>query len=239
MHCLDLISGPPKFFIFQKESNKTNLGGVLFFIYSLIVIIITLFYIHNYSKADIYSFSSYEINGIAITEEEKNKRLNSSFYNPAFDFSFELENSQDEILSSKFIIYDTNQKHKEYFLERSKWYKRNVNDIQLAIFYDCNPNNCSSIKESDLFPTFFSYYFTMRYKGPFLAHYDKYPINNIIDRFNNNSFISNKYSFSFNTPTFYSIFWESIEYNDQIGIFDKLFDRKRKNKYVGGDFLIS
>ena len=47
MHCLDLISGPPKFFIFQKESNKTNLGGVLFFIYSLIVIIITLFYIHN------------------------------------------------------------------------------------------------------------------------------------------------------------------------------------------------
>jgi len=76
----------------------------------------------------------------------------------------------------------------------------------------------------------------MRYKGPILDHYDKYPINNIIDRFNNNSFISNKYSFSFNTPTFYSIFWESIEYNDQIGIFDKLFDRKRKNKYVGGDF---
>ena len=32
----------------------------------------------------------------------------------------------------------------------------------------------------------------------------------------------------------YVIKWQSIEYNDQIGIFDKLFDKKRKNKYVGG-----
>ena len=223
MHCLDLISGPPKLFIFQKESNKTNLGGVLFFIYSLIVIFITLFYIHNYSKADIYSFSSNEIKEISITEDEINKRINSSFYNPAFDFSFELKNIHGENISSKFIIYDVSLKGP---LERRKLYKRNVNDIQLAIFYDCYPNNCSSIKESDLFPTKLYYYLNIKYKGPILDHYDKYPINNVVDRFNNNSFIIKEYhrsSYFFLKEC--SQIWEMSIYflkNFMLGILKKL-----------------
>ena len=30
MHPLDLLSESPRFFIFKKEANKTNFGGVLF-----------------------------------------------------------------------------------------------------------------------------------------------------------------------------------------------------------------
>jgi len=74
MNSLDMISGPPKFFIFQKASNKTNLGGVLSFIYSLVVILITLYYFYKYSKADKYSFSSYVIEEITIDNDEENKR---------------------------------------------------------------------------------------------------------------------------------------------------------------------
>ena len=32
MHCLDYLSDKPKFFIFKKATNKTNLGGVLFLV---------------------------------------------------------------------------------------------------------------------------------------------------------------------------------------------------------------
>lgn len=236
MNCLDFISGPPKFFIFQKVSNKTNLGGVLFFIYILIVIFIFLFYFHRYFREDEYSFSSNVIVE-SIPEDEANKRKNSSYYNSAFDFSFELENISGQNISSNFFIYDLNSNNEDRLIKRGKWYKKNVDNNLFAIFYDCNPNNCSIINESDLFPTKYKYYFTIRYKGPVLDNYDKYPINNVVDKFNNNSAsIVKKYSFSFNTPIYYSIGWETIEYHDQIGIFDKLFDKKKKNKYIGGSF---
>ena len=37
MHSLDFLSESSKYFIFQKGANKTNLGGVLFLIYILII----------------------------------------------------------------------------------------------------------------------------------------------------------------------------------------------------------
>jgi len=135
------------------------------------------------------------------------------------------------------VILDQDINREDIFIERSKWYKRNVNNIKLAIFYKCDPKNCSSVNESDLFPTELEYYLDIRYKGPVLDHYNEYPIYNIVDKFNNNSFIGNEYSFSFNIPTYYNIAWETIEYNDQIGIFDKLFGKKKKNKYKGGKFV--
>ena len=234
MHSLDFLSGPPKFFIFQKESNKTNFGGVFFFIYIFIVILISIFYVYSCSQADKFTFSSNDIEEHAIFEDEVNKREKSSDFNPAYDFSFDLENYTDHNISSDFIIYDEIQ---QVWLERNKWYKRNVHDNQLLIFYNCNPKNCSSITEDDLFPTFLNYYLTISYKGPVLDHYSKYPISNVVDKFNNNnSDIVNKYSFSFNTPSYYNLVWKRILYNDQVGILDKLFDKKKKNQYIGGKF---
>ena len=43
MHPLDIISGSPNLYIFGKESNKTNFGGVLFLIY---LIVINCFYMY-------------------------------------------------------------------------------------------------------------------------------------------------------------------------------------------------
>ena len=237
MHSLDFISGPPKFFIFQKESNKTNLGGVFFFIYIFIVILISIFYFYSYSQADKYTFSSNDITDNFIFEDEEYKRTKSSDFNPAYDFSFDLENYTGHNISSKFIIFDEIQYDR---LERNKWYKRNVDEIQLLIYYDCNPKNCSSITEDDLSPTFLTYFLSVNYKGPVLDHYGKYPISNIVDKLNNNySYIKVAYPFSFNIPLTYNIGWERILYNDQVGFLDKLFDKKKKNQYIGGKFELS
>ena len=123
MHCLDFISYPPKIFIFQKESNKTNLGGIFFFIYIFIVILISLLYFYDYSQTDKYSFSSYDIEEISISKDEENKRRNSSKFNPAYDFSFELENYTGHNLSSKFVILDLDNKE-DILIQRSNWYKK-------------------------------------------------------------------------------------------------------------------
>ena len=189
MHFLDFISSPPKVFIFEKEANKTNLGGVFFFIYLLILIIISIFYLNRYINADKYTFSSNTIEEIVMTEEEVNNRKNSLDYNPAYDFSFDLSNVQNQNLSSDYFIYDNIE---DQLVERNKYYKKNVDNIVLEVFYNCNPKNCCSINESDLFPTIISYNFRMEYKGPILDHYDKYPINNVVDKFNNKSVIYNR-----------------------------------------------
>ena len=48
MQKLDFLSGAPKTFIFEKSSNKTNLGGVFTLIYLIIVLLIFLVYIVDY-----------------------------------------------------------------------------------------------------------------------------------------------------------------------------------------------
>ena len=48
MEKLDFLSGAPNTFIFEKNSNKTNLGGVFTLIYLIIVLIIFIAYIFDY-----------------------------------------------------------------------------------------------------------------------------------------------------------------------------------------------
>ena len=72
MHCLDLISGSPKFLIFQKSSNKTNLGGFLFIFYIIISISISFTYLFDYFY-DLNHNQKYEIQSSKI-EKEINSR---------------------------------------------------------------------------------------------------------------------------------------------------------------------
>ena len=52
---LDFLSPPPKAFIFQENSNKTNFGGVFSLIYFLIFIILSIYYLSLYILDDNYS----------------------------------------------------------------------------------------------------------------------------------------------------------------------------------------
>ena len=48
MHKFDLISGAPKTFIFERSSNKTNLGGFFTIIFLVIIIMIMNGYLYEY-----------------------------------------------------------------------------------------------------------------------------------------------------------------------------------------------
>ena len=104
MHFLDFISDSPKLFIFQKESNKTNLGGIFFLIYLILVILIVAFYIHDYLEKEEFSFSYAFIEDI-VSQDEEERRLNSPEYNPILNISFDLENVETTSLDDKIIIY--------------------------------------------------------------------------------------------------------------------------------------
>ena len=56
MYFLDFLNESPNFFIFQKKANQTNFGGVLFLIYIIIMILISLAYILDYELNDKYTY---------------------------------------------------------------------------------------------------------------------------------------------------------------------------------------
>ena len=102
MNCLDLLSESPKLFIFKQSTNKTNFGGVLFFLYILVMVIISLFYIINYAINDKYMYESsnfyYE-----MTEPENTKLNQNNKYNPYLNVSISFYSDD---INNKFAIYD-------------------------------------------------------------------------------------------------------------------------------------
>jgi len=58
MNVLDFLNSSPQYSIFQKEANKTNFGGILFLLYIIIMIIISLAYIMDFALNDKYVIES-------------------------------------------------------------------------------------------------------------------------------------------------------------------------------------
>ena len=48
MYKLDFLSGAPRIFIFERYSNKTNLGGVLTLILLIIIFLVVYIAINDY-----------------------------------------------------------------------------------------------------------------------------------------------------------------------------------------------
>ena len=57
MRRLDFISASPQINIFKEGANKTNLGGTLYFIYIIVLIILAIIYLFDYVSNDKYEFN--------------------------------------------------------------------------------------------------------------------------------------------------------------------------------------
>ena len=77
MNSIDLISDSPKFFIFQKKSNETNLGGLLFIIYLIIALYIIFVYLFDYFY-DLYNNNIYDIQSSKVESVVDYEKENSS-----------------------------------------------------------------------------------------------------------------------------------------------------------------
>ena len=158
MHRLDFLSGAPKTFIFEKSSNKTNLGGVFTLIYLIIVLIISLAYIVDYEVNPKYEaqFSSehfFNNDEEYMINKRKNKKLN-----PELSFSFGLDS--ETINESEFIIIQGFKNDSYRFLEFGEEYKSFASDFLFFLGYKCKNISClppqDEIQNSlNLYPVFF------------------------------------------------------------------------------------
>ena len=115
MRNIDFFSQSPNIFIFHKESNQTTFGGILFLIYLLIMIIISLIYILDYALNNKYivenisyinSTRKQSDNPFAYWDIYDEKILD---YNPVLNVSFNLfkvNESNPANISDKFVVVD-------------------------------------------------------------------------------------------------------------------------------------
>ena len=224
MHPLDIFSDSPKLFIFQKQTNKTNFGGILTLIFSLIMIFISLLYFLDYNDLNDYSIEYSHISNLTLDKDIPNLNSNPD-YNPNFTFTLEITNNNGEPLSERFFIYDFAIKR---FLDRSKNYtiiNRRISDFHIKILYYCeNESNCI-LKEKDISK--------LGYKLKISFYTPKIDLQNHSTPIIKDDLINKYYQISFYFRSAYKIYydWEVIKYIEQNTLLDRF--RKKKEEFSG------
>jgi len=232
MHRLDFLSGAPKTFIFEKSSNKTNLGGVFTLIYLIIVLIISLAYILDYEANPKYEaqFSSehfFNNDEEYMINKRKNKKLN-----PELSFSFGLDS--ETINESEFIIIQGFKNDSYRFLEFGEEYKSFASDFLFFLGYICK--NISCLPPQDEYQNSLNLYaFFFEYSGYEINHQNE--TSPLEQKWIKNSYyvspFEDKYTFFYNH-------WKNIIYKEEkglLGTFQNLLGND--NDYYGGEFINS
>ena len=260
MRRLDFISASPQINIFKEGANKTNLGGTLYFIYIIVLIILAIIYLFDYVSNDKYEFNYSLVKGNYknMLSEDKEKK---SMLETDLKFEFYLGKDSGDINeniseNNNFIIIDTillNNRlengdrdedgymtlnstnisnNEECIIEQGETQTKKAARLSLAVLYRCNGTDCKIRKEDKIEET--SYYFFMGYKGFNVEHQnpDK-PIQPNPD----NVYWLETIQFLENTNIAF-LTWELIEYEEEIGIFEKTYNKilGNNNTYYGGSY---
>ena len=237
MHPLDIISESPTFFILQKESNKTNFGGMLILFYSIIMLGICIFYGIKYHNDDNYNVQSL-IHFNFKSEAQKEKRKKDDLFNPPIKFQIDLIDYDTKTsLNDKFKLYDTQIND---FNERNVTFKKKISDYRIFVLYECEELNCSDYYNNFANNKEKSYYLETTYEGFQIEHQKKEPIQKKCKADNkkikkckaDNGTITdcqfegtNQFKYSLSYKLFY--YWKTILYKE------KSFIKKIKPKSCG------
>ena len=241
MRNLDFLSEFPRTFIFQKEVNKTNFGGVLFLIYGIIMIIISLSYILDFYLNDKFEIEYSSINSQTTTLQSV-KLDNNPDYNPMMQFKFSVggESLLETLFDGNFKIAifknDTYAETKDMIFEDnfpfgyqlSLFINSSVSDLRAKLVYFCGNDKSCSINEEKYginenttlgfaFQTTFPKIDSQNPEKPII--YDE-----------NNRIYESRIQYSiFQKCFFRTLKWKVVKFIEKKGlsrIFDKLLDRK-------------
>ena len=158
MHKLDFLSVAPKTFIFEKSSNKTNLGGVFTLIYLIIVLFIFLAYLVDYTvnpKYEVQLFSEYFYN--YDREYIENKRKDEKL-NPKLLVSFFYLGETSEKNESEFFVYQIVNVEEDRRIEFNEIYESFAKEFIFYIGIVCKNTSCLPPDiEADMFLFYLGY----------------------------------------------------------------------------------
>ena len=134
---LDFLNSPPQLYFFEKETNKTLFGGILFIIYFILMLTISIFYILDYCLNDKYfiSYSLYKYYSNEKDLETHNKEVLRNF-NFTYRFLKVSRNLKREELNSNFVLIDSNFNE----IGRNETVNLTSNNKLLYVIYTCSGN---------------------------------------------------------------------------------------------------
>ena len=174
MYFLDFFNSPPQYSIFKKEKNKTQFGGVLFMIYIIIMLIISLIYILDYAINDKYEIESFVIDSLFNTKSYYDKTYMNfdQNINPETEYRFQVSMIYDvsleehtininDIIDNLFIKKD-NIIYKGTFCNNKKCQSNSDNSYMnfditqkvydngtpYALYLRCNDSDCTNYDEN-------------------------------------------------------------------------------------------
>jgi len=228
MRRLDFISKAPNFSIFKEGANKTNLGGVLFMIYIIIIFLLAIVYFFDYFTNDKYQFNYSLVKG-----DGNNNTFLKNMEKIELNYTVYLSVDQNILFNNKnFIVIDLNKFPNEdgFIINQDKPFIYSVKDLKLGVLYRCDGNNCTIRDKDKIKDT--SYYLSLLYSGFSINHQDP---EKPIDRA-----LYHKEIQFLNNTNIVELKWEVIEYEEEKSVFGKTFDKamgnSNNNKYYGGDY---
>ena len=230
MHSFDFFSESPNIFIFQKEYNKTNFGGILFSLFTIIMFLISLAYILDYAINEKYTYEALTFYNHTDDEEELKKMNDDKELNPLINVTIYLKDDNFTILDERLVLHNLEKDHID---ERgNSIYTFQVNastKAHLTIYFKCGEDrNCSSFKEPitengwiDLGKIIIVY-------PGFKIQYDATP-----PIYKDNPKTIQQYLSQMEDQIqFFTFEWEAIKFKDQKSLFDTLTNKK--TEYIGG-----
>ena len=186
MRKLDFLTEYPRIYVFQQERNKTNFGGVLFLIFLIIMLIISLSYILDFALNE-----KFEIEYLSIRNQTLSRDMPileaSEDYNPTmeFDILVPIESFYDNFRVALFENKEYHIKNFDHILplpigiRYAYSFKSRVSNMQAYLVYYCGKDKSCTINEkadSINENTFFGFEFTTKF--PTIQHQNsKKPIN--------------------------------------------------------------
>jgi len=259
MRKLDFISVAPNLSIFNAGANKTNFGGILFLIYILILLLLAIIYIFDYSSQENYSFE-YNL-FLNDTKTLQNQEILDATVNQKYDFTFYLSKDRRDETYAKdlsendnFLIININKLYgmkyegknydpidgfttifpnDECIMKKSQTITQQL--VPFMILYRCHGldgKNCTIDDEDKIKVD--TYNFILGYRGFSLDHQNpEKPIQLIPKGYHYRRNIE----FLENTNIIY-LNWKIIEYQEQKGVFGKLYDNITGNNSTYYGLLI-
>lgn len=232
MHRFDFISGAPKTFIFQQDSNKTNLGGLLTLIFILIMILIIHSYLYEYFANEKYNIT-YSYNEIFYEDGKLDEIYDDEKLYPKLNFSLDLYGNIKKNIKIFTLDRDGNL-HGLPIGEKYTTIER-VSDLNFYIFYRCqNSNNCTLREEdydgeTDYDGKNYFNIFDLRfiYNGYYTDHQNpKSPIKRDTDY--------EEFPFTIEDRVdYYTFGWKIVQYTEETS-FSGMF--RKSKEYMGGEF---
>ena len=227
MECIDFFSKPPNMFIFQKKSNQNNCGGLLFLIYIIVSLLISLIYILDYALNEKYIYEAVTFYNQTNVFGERQKMIEDEQLNPYLNFNIIFNHDNFSIFDYRKINPPEPIEMNKTF-ERGKYiysFRKRLEDIKIRIVYLCGEDlNCNSFKDKKNIGTI-----QIIYPEHQINHTDTPPVYENTSIKQGISMVQTGDKILFSS---FDIEWENIRYNDQKSLFSTL--TRKKTEYIFG-----